>query len=127
MARFVLKRRVGRVAAFIAAYALVFNVVLTSLLAASISPTLADAGHVLCFSSVSADAAQGDAGKSGQKAAIHCPLCVGHHVTGTLPPPQPVLGDRAYVQLRTVRAFEARFVARYRSYDHQSRGPPVLT
>ncbi|MBR1163381.1 DUF2946 family protein [Bradyrhizobium elkanii] len=127
MARFVLKQQVGRATAFIAAYALALNIVLTSLLAASISPALADAGHVLCFSSVSGDPAQSDAGKSGQKTAIHCPLCVGHHVTGALSPPQPVLGDRSYVRLRSVLAFEARLVARFRSYDHQSRGPPDLT
>lgn len=126
MRRFVFKRQVGRVAAFIAAYALVFNVVLSSMLVASISPAAAAADHLFCLSSDDGDAAQSDADKSGHTAAIHCPLCVAHHVTGALPPPQPILVDRSYVQHRSVIAFEARFVARFRSYDHQSRGPPGL-
>ncbi|MBU6458689.1 MAG: hypothetical protein KGQ48_14305 [Bradyrhizobium sp.] len=126
MRRFVFKRQMGRVAAFVAAYALVFNLVLSGLFVAGISPAAAAAGHLLCVNSDDGDAAQSDAGKSGHTATIHCPLCVAHHVTGALPPPQPILVDRSYVRHRSVIAFEARFVARFRSYDHQSRGPPGL-
>ncbi|WP_420807590.1 DUF2946 family protein [Bradyrhizobium valentinum] len=115
------------VAAFIAAYALVFNVILSSVLAAGLAPTAAAAAHVLCVNSADADAARNDAGKSGQKIAIHCPLCVGHLITGALPPPQPTLCDRLPVQTCAVFAFVSRFVAHFRSFDHQSRGPPRLS
>lgn len=127
MRRFVLRQRVGRAAAFVAAYALVLNVILSSLLVASISPAAAAAGQILCINSTDADAAHDDAGKSGRGGAIHCPLCVGHHVTGALPPRELALGARLSVVVTTIRAFETRFVARFRSYDHQSRGPPALS
>lgn len=127
MRRFVLRQRVGRVAAFVATYALVLNVVLSSLLVASVSPVAAEAGQILCINSTDANAAHDDAGKSGRGGAIHCPLCIGHHVTGALPPPEFVLGARPVIAVAIVRAFETRFVARFRSYDHQSRGPPVLS
>ena len=118
MRRFVLRQRVGRAAAFVAAYALVLNVILSSLLVA---------GQILCINSADPGVAHDDAGKSGRGGAIHCPLCIGHHVTGALPPPAFAFGARLPIALTTVRAFEVRFVARFRSYDHQSRGPPTLT
>ncbi|KRQ07502.1 hypothetical protein AOQ71_23295 [Bradyrhizobium manausense] len=111
-------------AAFFAAYALVLNVVLSGLLAASVPPAFAESEHVLCISNGSELAPQNDTGKSRQNSVIHCPLCVGHHVSGALPPPTPALARRSYVKLRTAVAFETRPVARLRSHDHQSRGPP---
>ncbi|WP_456710583.1 DUF2946 family protein [Bradyrhizobium sp. USDA 4452] len=117
----------GSAAAFVAAYALVLNVILSSLLVAGISPVAAAADRILCINSTDADPAHDDAGKSGRSGAIHCPLCVGHHVTGALPPPAFAFSARLPVVVTTIRAFEARFVARFRSYDHQSRGPPALT
>ncbi|HAQ82024.1 MAG: hypothetical protein CFE30_32660 [Bradyrhizobium sp. PARBB1] len=117
----------GRAAAFVAAYALVLNVILSSLLVAGISPAAAAAGQILCINSADPGVAHDDAGKSGRGGAIHCPLCIGHHVTGALPPPAFAFGARLPIALTTVRAFEVRFVARFRSYDHQSRGPPTLT
>ncbi|WP_354122187.1 DUF2946 family protein [Bradyrhizobium sp. LA6.12] len=125
MARFVFRRRVGIAAALIAAYALVFNVVLTSVLVASTARVAAAAAHELCIGGGDTDAARSDADKSG-KIAIHCPLCVGHHVAAGLLPPQPALVDRVPVAARTVVAFQARVLARARSFDHQSRGPPGL-
>ena len=127
MRRFVLRQRVGRAAAFVAAYALVLNVILSSLLVAGISPAAAAAGQILCINRADPGVAHDDAGKSGRGGAIHCPLCIGHHVTGALPPPAFAFGARLPIALTTVRAFEVRFVARFRSYDHQSRGPPTLT
>ena len=127
MRRFVLRQRVGRAAAFVAAYALVFNVILSSLLVASISPAAAAAGQILCINSADAGVAHDDAGKSGRSGAIHCPLCIGHHFTGALPPPAFAFGARLPVAVTTIRSFEARFVARFRSYDHRSRGPPAPT
>ncbi|WP_063695444.1 DUF2946 domain-containing protein [Bradyrhizobium embrapense] len=127
MRRFVFRQRVGSAAAFVAAYALVLNVILSSLLVAGISPVAGAADQILCINSTDADPAHDDAGKSGRSGAIHCPLCVGHHVTGALPPPAFAFSARLPVAVTTIRAFEARFVARFRSYDHQSRGPPALT
>ena len=114
MRRFVLRQRVGRAAAFVAAYALVLNVILSSLLVAGISPAAAAAGQILCINSADPGVAHDDAGKSGRGGAIHCPLSF-------------AFGARLPIALTTVRAFEVRFVARFRSYDHQSRGPPTLT
>ena len=126
MRRFVLRRQVGRVAAFAAAYALVVNVILSSLLGAGISPAAAEAGRILCINSMDADAGHGDAGKSGRGGTIHCPLCIGHHVTGALPPPEFSLGRLPPISVATFVAFETRLVARFRSHDHQSRAPPAL-
>ncbi|WP_445819633.1 DUF2946 family protein [Bradyrhizobium sp. ISRA442] len=126
MTRFVFKRRIGCGAAFIAAYALVFHLILSSILVAGVSPAAAVAAHELCISSANLDATRPDADKSGKTLAIHCPLCVGHHVISALPPPQVAFVDRSYVEAAIVFAFETRFVARFRSYDHQSRGPPLL-
>jgi hypothetical protein len=115
------------IGAFIAAYALVFNVVLSSLLVASIASTAAAAGQFLCVNRVDTGGAPSDADKSGRNGVIHCPLCVGLHGTGALPPPEFSFSDRLYVAVSAVFAFEARFVARFRSFDHLSRGPPGLT
>jgi hypothetical protein len=125
MRRFVLKRRVGRAAAFVAAYALVLNVILSSLLVASMSPAAAAAGEILCVNSVGTDTAHGDADNSGRGNTIHCPLCLGHHVTGALPPPAFTLGARSPISIATIRAFETRLVVRFQAYDHQSRAPPA--
>lgn len=131
MLRGVRKRRIGFVAAMIAAYALVFNVVLTSVLTASLSPAFADALHELCVSGGNADVGKTDADKSdadkgGRKTAIHCPMCVGHHVDGGLPPRSPTLVDRIPLRANAVFSFQRRIFARALSFDHLSRGPPGL-
>jgi hypothetical protein len=120
------KRRIGWGAALIAAYALVFNVILSSILIASISPLAAAAAHELCISSDNRDAAGTDADKTGRKTAIHCPLCVGHHVAGGLPPVEPAFTDRIAIPASAVFSFRHRIVAYARTFDHQSRGPPAL-
>ena len=126
MARFVFKRRAGWGAAFIAAHALVFNILLSSILVASISPTDAALAQELCVNGNNADMGRTDADKHSEKKAVHCPLCVGHHVSGGLPPPQPALIDRAPLTASVVYSFQQRFVAYARSFDHLSRGPPAL-
>lgn len=124
MTGLVFKRRIGWGAAFIAAYALVFNVILSSILIASISPAAAAAAHELCISSDNGDAARTDADKNSGKSAIHCPLCVGHHVAASLPPPQPALIDRVSLTANVVYSFQQRIIAYAKSFDHLSRGPP---
>ncbi|HXH44944.1 MAG TPA: DUF2946 family protein [Bradyrhizobium sp.] len=127
MTGFAFKRRVGCSAAFIAAYALVFNVILSSILVSGISPLAAAAAHKLCVSSQNADAARTDADKHSGKTTAHCPLCVGHVVAGGLPPPHPALTDRIPLPASAVYSFRQRIVAYARSFDHLSRGPPALT
>ncbi|MCK1483380.1 hypothetical protein IVB25_11755 [Bradyrhizobium sp. 193] len=126
MTRLIYKRRIGCGAAFIAAYALVFNLILSSMLAAGVSPAAAAAAHELCSGTSNLDASRTDADKSGKKLALHCPLCVGNHNLVAAPPPQAILVGRRYVEVVIALAFEARFVPRLRSHDHQSRGPPLL-
>jgi hypothetical protein len=126
MTGFAYKRRIGWGAAFVAAYALVFNIILSSILVAGISPLAAAAAHELCISSVNADAARTDADKRSGKTSVHCPLCVAHHVSGALPPPQPTLTDRTPLTASAVYSFRKRIIAYVRSFDHLSRGPPAL-
>ncbi len=120
------KRRIGWGTAFIAVYALVFNVILSSIVIAGTSPLAPAAAQALCISGDDGNAARSDADKSHGKAAVHCPLCIGHHV-GALPPPQPVLAERVPLPAQAVRAFQMRIVAHARSFDHLSRGPPELS
>jgi hypothetical protein len=124
MMRFVHKRRIGCGAAFIAAYTLVFNLILSSMLAAGVSPAAAAAAHELCSSSGNLDAGRTGTDNSGKKLAIHCPSCVVPHTPTALPPPQAGLADRQYVEVVIAIAFEEGSVAPFRSHDHQSRGPP---
>lgn len=127
MTRLAFKRRIGWSAAFIAAYALVFNVILSSILIASISPLDAASAHELCISSGNGDAAGSDADKTSGKTAMHCPLCAAHHISGALPPPHPMLTGRIPLTASAVYSFRQRIIAYARSFDHLSRGPPVLT
>lgn len=126
MTGFAIKRRIGCGAAFIAAYALVFNVILSSILVASISPLAAAAAHALCISSGDGNAARTDADNNRGKTAAHCPLCVGHTVAGALPPPHPALIARVALTARAVHSFRQRIIAHARTCDHLSRGPPAL-
>jgi len=125
MTRLAFKRRIGWGAAFIAAYALVFNVILSSILVASVSPTAA-AAHELCISGDNTDAARTDADKTSGKTAVHCPLCAAHHISGALPPPHPTLTGRIPLTASAVYSFRQRIIAYARSFDHLSRGPPAL-
>ncbi|MBH5388580.1 DUF2946 family protein [Bradyrhizobium diversitatis] len=127
MTGFAFKRRIGWGTAFIAAYALVLNLILSSILVASISPlAAAAAAHELCVSSGNADAARTDADKHGGKTTAHCPLCVGHYVAGGLPPPAAGLAERIALRAEPVLSFRKRIFARARSFAHLTRGPPRL-
>jgi hypothetical protein len=120
------KRRIGTAAAFAAAYALVLNVILSSALLASLSPTAFAAAHELCINGGDAAAAQNDAGKTGKAPTIRCPICVGNHASGALPPAVPPLVTRVAVAVSDRPVFDAICVACDPAHDHQPRGPPRL-
>ncbi|UPT84648.1 hypothetical protein HAP41_0000030385 [Bradyrhizobium barranii subsp. apii] len=126
MAKLAFKRRIGWAAAFTAAYGLAFNVILSSILIAGVSPLAAADAHELCISSIEANAAPADTEKSSGKATIHCPLCVGHHVAVDVPRPPADLAERIQLRVEAVYSFQERILARARSFDHLSRGPPDL-
>ena len=120
------KRMIGIGVAWLAAYALVLNVILSSVLhAAALSPLTLAAGHIVCANSADIGAVQGDAGKSDKRASVHCPLCVGNYSTAALPPPPfPVLIERVPSQAALVAASGDVFVALAKFSDNQARGPP---
>jgi hypothetical protein len=120
------QKTLGIAASWLAAYALVLNVILSSALLASLSPTALVAAHELCVNGGDAAAAQGDAGKTGKQAAVHCPLCVSNHASGALPPVVAPLLSRVAVAISHQPAFDAAIVAFDPARDHQPRGPPQL-
>ena len=126
MTQLVFRQRIGLGAAFIAVYALVFNVILSSILVASLSSISLAAAHEICIGGVSRDAAPTDADKNGQKVSIHCPLCVAHHVAGGLPPLDTTLVERVLLRAEAIYSFQERVFARARSFAHLTRGPPDL-
>jgi hypothetical protein len=117
-------RKIGRSAALIAAYALVFNVMLTSALLATISPLKLNAIHELCLNG-SSGAPAGDSGNPA-KPIIHCPLCVSGAAMADLPPPPPALAIRIAFEVFYEPTTSDHFVARLAVDDHQPRGPPHL-
>ena len=116
------RRWFGTVASLAAAYALVLNVVLSSLLLASVSPAARAAGFEICV--VNPD--HNDAGKASGQVAVHCPVCVFSHAPGA--PPQPTLFAVARVAVALAPDFsrEPAIVARLAATDHQARAPPQL-
>ena len=116
------RRWFGTVASLAAAYALVLNVILSSLLLASVSPAAYAAGFEIC--AVSPD--HGDAGKSPGQVAVHCPICVFSHAPGAPPQPTQFLTTRIAVTIAPTVARGAAVIARLAATDHQARGPPRL-
>ena len=119
-------RSAGRWAAFIAVYALVFNVVLTSTLLATISPTQANAVHELCLNGGPAvpDADGTDSGKP----IVRCPLCLSSAVAMADQPPQtPALAIRIALRILFEAPSHDHIVVRFGESDHQPRGPPHLS
>ena len=112
----------GTVASMAAAYALVLNVILSSLLLASVSPSLYAAGFEIC--AVNPD--HGDAGKSPGQVAVHCPVCVFSHAPGAPPQPTQFAVSRIAIAISPAFAHEAAIVARLAATDHQARAPPAL-
>ena len=105
-----------------AAYALVLNVILSSLLLASVSPAAYAAGLEIC--AVNPD--HGDAGKSSGQATLHCPVCVINHAPGAPPQPTTFHTARLAIIVAPTIARETVVVARLAATDHQARAPPRL-
>jgi hypothetical protein len=122
------KRMIGIGAAWLAAYALVLNVILSSVLyAAAVSPLSWADGHILCANSADISVVRDDAGKSDKRASGHCPLCLGNHAADALPsPPSPVTIERVPSRTAAVIALDTVFVSLSRISDHRARGPPSL-
>lgn len=126
MSAFSRKRNIAVIAAFVAAYAVVLNVVLASSLLAGQAAARPLAGHEFCLAAADNDAAPVDPAKT-KPAAIHCPLCIAQHIAALTPPVAPAAAIRlafgiAYEPLRA-----APLVAVEPRRDHRPRGPPTLT
>jgi hypothetical protein len=119
-------KRVSHFAAWAAAYALVFNVMLTSALLAAVSPLKFNALHELCLNAASApsDADGSDPGKP----IVRCPLCLSSAVAIADQPPQtPALIIRIALQVLFEPAQLDNGITRFAVLDHQPRGPPHLS
>ncbi len=117
---------IGRFAALAATYALVFNVMLTSALLATISPLKFNALHELCLNGSSA--APGADGTDGNaKPIIRCPLCMSGIAAIDLPPQSPALAIRIALRIPFEPARQQDGVAVFAASDHQPRGPPHLS
>lgn len=119
-------KRIGRFAACAAAYALVFNVMLTSALLATFSPFKFNALHELCLNASSATPAT-DGGTDDAKPVIRCPLCIAGVAAADLPPQSPALAIRIALQVLFEPARHDHGVALFAASDHQPRGPPHLS
>jgi hypothetical protein len=119
-------RAIGRWAAFVAAYALVFNVMLTSALLAKVSPLKFNALHELCLNGSSAPS-DADGGNDDGKPIIRCPLCVSGVTAIDVPPQSAALAIRIALQVLFEPAPLDDGIARFATRDHQPRGPPHLS
>jgi hypothetical protein len=120
------KRMVGLGASWIAAYTLVLNVMLSSMLLASMSPAAMAASMELCVNNPDVVAAQKDADKSNGKAAVHCPICVGNHIAGTPPPAGPSFVARVAVTTAQIPAPATDVTPRALTSGNRARAPPGL-
>ena len=110
-----------------AAYALVFNVMLTSALLATISPSKLNAFHELCLNGSSA-VPDADGNTDPGKPVVRCPLCLFSAVaTADQPPQTPALAIRIALRVLFEPAAHDHVVVRFAESDHQPRGPPHLS
>jgi hypothetical protein len=109
-----------------AAYALVLNVVLSSMLLAAISPADAAAGYQICHNNPDGTVAPDDAGKTTGKPAAHCPLCTGSHAPGAPPAQTIFITTRIALAIAPVAAPDDTVVAAPATSDHRARAPPRL-
>lgn len=122
------KRWFGAVASLAAAYALVLNVVLSSMLLAALSPTAIAAGFEICHNNPDLAAQQDDGSdKSTGQAAVHCPICVGHHAPGAPPEAIAFSISRIAVARAPAMAANAAPIALFAPRDHRARAPPRLS
>jgi hypothetical protein len=121
------KRKIGIGAAWLAAYALALNVILSAALSAAVSPLSFAAGHILCANSADIHTVRDEADKTDNHAAVRCPLCIGNHHPVALPPPSAPIVERGLSHTTSVGMLDGVFVALARISDHRARGPPLLT
>lgn len=120
------KRWFGAVASLAAVYALVLNVVLSSLLLASISPAAQAAGFELCLTHPDLAASPDGSGKTTAP-AVHCPLCVGTHAPGAPPAIATFSISRVAIAIAPIATPDDRVVAAQATSDHRARAPPQLS
>lgn len=118
-------KRIGRFAASVAAYALVFNMILTSALLASVSPVKFNALHELCLNGASAPSA--DDSDDSAKPIIRCPMCVSAIAAIDLPPQSAVQVIRIALHVLFEPAQPDTIIPRLVAGDHRPRGPPTLS
>jgi hypothetical protein len=121
------KRSIAVGAAWVAAYALVFNVLLSGLILSALSPAALAAGHVLCANSTDIGTVRKDAANPDKSATVHCPVCIASHIANALPPPpHAYFSERLAIALSLSAAPDTAFIPRVPASDHQARGPPEL-
>lgn len=119
-------KAIGRWVAFVAVYALAFNVILTSTLLASVSPLKVNTAHEFCLNGSSGPS--GTDGSTDGKPIIRCPLCLsGAAATADQPPQTPALAIRIALDLSFEIVRHDDVIARAPPTDHQPRGPPYLS
>jgi hypothetical protein len=121
------KRWFGAVASMAAVYALVLNVVLSSLVLASISPAAQAAGFELCLAHPDQAASPDDNSGPTRAPMVHCPVCVGTHAPGAPPTIAAFHVSRIAVAIVPVAAPDERIVAEPANSDHRARAPPQLS
>lgn len=120
------KRWFGAVASLAAVYALVLNVVLSSLVLASIPPAAQAAALELCLTHPDLAASPDGSGKTTAP-AVHCPICVGTHAPGAPPSVATISISRVALTIAPIATPDDRIVAERASSDHRARAPPQLS
>lgn len=120
------KRWFGAVACLAAVYALALNVVLSSLILASVSPAAQAAGFEICFTHPDLAASPDDSGKTTAPTP-HCPLCVGTHAPGAPPVVAAFSISRIAIAIAPIATPDDRIVAARATSDHRARAPPQLS
>lgn len=116
------KKTVGKWTAFVAVYALVFNVILTSALVAAVSPLELNTRHQLCLNNYTSDPTT-DKSKSSGLGAL-CPMCLSKTALTDVPPMAPMVTVRVALPTSIGIADHKVFVASTPHSDHSARGPP---
>ncbi len=119
------KRLIGRVTSFVAAYALVLQIVLASFVLATMSAGPAMAMEI-CSPSMLYGVATGDADKSPSGPASHCPVCVVAHSPAVPAPDALTCLTRDSFRF-TYRSVPVQRVDLARAETpHQPRAPPQI-
>ncbi|ABD90008.1 DUF2946 family protein [Rhodopseudomonas palustris] len=118
---------VGLTASFIAAYALVLNVVLSSLLLAALSPTAQVASAAICVTHPDQTTGVPGDDKPTGIAVVHCPACIGNHAPGAPPAIASFAITRIAVAIEAVVPAANDRRPRQVAAGHRARAPPQLS